>query len=166
MDGGVRGVDELSGDEAPGYLCRQLFGLRDRALHALCALGQNEFRAIGLQNIAALHAHGLRHGEDDTVAFGCRDGRKADAGVAGGGFDDDGAGLQQSLRFRVLDHRLCDPVLDAPGGIEVFQLYEDGSIQGEFLLKIDDLHERGVADDVQCSFIDITHDSISFLFMI
>ncbi len=108
---GVRRVDKLAGDEAVRDLRGQLVGLGDGALHALGALGQHQLRAIGLHQLAALHAHGVRHDDDDTIAACSGHGGKADAGVAGGRLDDDGAGLQQTLFFCVVDHGLGDPVL-------------------------------------------------------
>ena len=38
--------------------------------------------AIGLQNVPALHAHGLRHGEDRAIALACSDGSKADSCIS------------------------------------------------------------------------------------
>ena len=86
--GRVCRVDELTRDKAVRGLLRKLICLRDRAGHTLCALGQNQLRAVGLEHIAALDGHGLGHGEDDAVAAGRRDSRQTDAGVAGGRLDD------------------------------------------------------------------------------
>ena len=61
---------------AADFLCR-LVGLGDGALcqHQLCA--------VGLHDLAALHAHGFGHDDDDAVAPGGSHGGQADAGVAG-----------------------------------------------------------------------------------
>ena len=93
MDGRVSRVDELTRDKASRGLGRQLFCLGDGALHALGSFCQHDLGAVGFQDVPSFHAHGFRHGEDDPVAFGCGDGRQADAGVAGGGFNDDSAFL-------------------------------------------------------------------------
>ncbi|MGC4001167.1 MAG: hypothetical protein QM767_28385 [Anaeromyxobacter sp.] len=69
VDVGVGGVLELlrqpvllriAGDD--------LLRLGDGALHALGALGQDQFRAEGLEHAPAFQRHGLGHGEDDAVA--------------------------------------------------------------------------------------------------
>ena len=82
---------------------------------------------------------------DDAVALGGGYGGEAYAGIAGGRLDDDAAGLELALGLGVLYHGLGDAVLDAAGGIEVFQLYEDGRLEGEVLFQIDDLHQRRIA---------------------
>ena len=137
------------------------FRFGDGAFHALAALGEHQLRAVGLEDIAALDAHGLGHGEDDAVALGGGDGRKADAGIAGGGLNDDGAGLQQALCLRILDHRLGDAVLDTAGGVQVFKLHQKPSLQAQLLLEIRDLHQRCVADETQCAFVNVCHDDSS-----
>ena len=159
MDGGVRRVDELTGDEAAGDLRRQLIRFGDGALHALRAFGQDDLRTVGFQDVAALHAHGLGHREDGPVALGSRDGSEADAGVAGGRLDNDGALFQETLRLGVLDHRLRDTVLDASGRVEVFEFDEKGGLQVQFLFDVGDFDERGVPDELDSSFIDVCHDS-------
>ena len=86
-------VVELSRDEAVLNGCCQLICLGDGPLHALGAVCQNNLCTVSFQDVSALHAHGLRHGEDHAVALGCCDGCQADTGVTGSGLDDDGAGL-------------------------------------------------------------------------
>gem|GEM_PF-4387851 len=159
MDGRVCGIDELAGDEAAGDLRRQLLGLGDGALHALGALGEHQLCAVGLQNVSAFHAHGLGHGQDDAVALRRGDGRQADAGVAGGGLNDDGIGIQQALFLRVLDHRFRDTVLDAAGGIEVFQFDKHRGLQAKRFFQIDGLHQRRIADEPEGSLINLCHNN-------
>ena len=129
MDRRVGRIYKLAGNKAVGDFLRQLICFGDGALHALRAFRQHDLRAVGFQDIAAFHAHGLRHGEDDTVSFGRRDSSQTDAGVTGGGFDDDRARFQLSFRFRVFDHRLGNAVLHAACRVKIFQLHQDRSFQ-------------------------------------
>lgn len=62
---GVGRVDELAGNEAVGESCGQFLRLGNGSLHAQRAVRQHQFRAVGLQQVAAFHAHRFRHGQDD-----------------------------------------------------------------------------------------------------
>lgn len=44
--------------------------LRNGSLHALCPVRQHQFRAVGFQQVAALHAHGFRHRQDESGTRG------------------------------------------------------------------------------------------------
>ena len=90
---GICRVIKLSEDDRAGYGGLELFSLGDGALHALCALCQNQLRAIGLKKRAALHAHGVRKRQDGMIALGRSHRSQSDTGVAAGGLDDGGAGL-------------------------------------------------------------------------
>ena len=140
-------VHELAGDEAVrDFLC-QLFCLCDGAGHALAAVCQNQLCAVGSQKVSALHAHGLRHGDDDPVALGGGHGSQADAGVAAGGLDDDGVGLEYASCLGIFDHCLSDAVFDAAGRVEVFELGENTGVQAFCLLDAGELQKRGIADE-------------------
>ena len=86
-------VDELAGDDAVGDLLRQLFRLGHGTRHALGTRRQHQLRPEGGHQQATFHAHGVGHDDDDPIATNSAHRRQADTGVAGGGFDDDGAGL-------------------------------------------------------------------------
>ena len=58
-------------------------------------------------------------------AHGIADQRKADAGVAGGAFDDDPAWPQLALLHRILDDKQGGAVLDRLARIHEFGLAED-----------------------------------------
>ena len=58
-----------------------------RQLHALCTFCQDKLCAVCLHQLSALYAHGFRHYDNDTVASRRCNRRKADAGVAGGRFN-------------------------------------------------------------------------------
>ena len=155
---GVGRVHKLAGDEAVGDLLGQLIGLGNGALHALGALAEDQFRTVGLHQLAALHAHGVRHDDDDAVATGGGHRGQADAGVAGGGLNDDGAGLQRAAGLCVVDHGLGDPVLHGAGGVEVFQLYQDLGLQFLSLFNMGQLQQRGLADQLVSGCIDLAHN--------
>ena len=159
MNGGVGRVHKLAGDKAVRDLPGKLVRLGDRALHALGALGKHELRAVGLHQLAALHAHGLRHDDDDAVAAGGGYGSQTDARVARGRLNDHGAGLQQTLLLRVVDHRLGDAVLYASGGVEVLQLAQNPGLQTFGLFNVHQLQQRGLADQLVGRCIDLTHGS-------
>ena len=146
MDGRVGRVHKLSGDKAVGNFLGQLICFGDSAFHAFRAFRQHNFRAVTLQDVAAFHAHGLRHGQDDAIAFGGSNGRQADARVSGSRLDNNGTFFQQSLCFRILNHRLGDTVLHAACRIEVFQLDQNRCFQSQFLFNVDNFHQRCVAD--------------------
>ena len=160
---GVGGVDELPGYEAVGDLLGQLVGLGDGTLHALGTLGEHQLCAVGLHQLAALHGHGLRHDDDDAVATGGGHGSEADAGVAGGGLDDDAAGLQQTLGLGVVDHGLGDTILHAAGGVEVLQLGDDLRLQVVGFFDMGQLQQGGVADQLVRGSVNVGHGDFSFI---
>ena len=87
--GGIGGFGKLPGDKAVRPGGSQLIRLFNGALHPLGALGKNKLRAVGPQQVAAFHAHCIRHGQDDFVASRGGDRRESDAGVPARRFDDD-----------------------------------------------------------------------------
>ena len=154
---GVRGVHELAGDKAVrNFLC-QLGCLRDRALHALCALGEHQLRTVGLHQLAALDGHGLRHDDNNAVSARGSDGGKTDARVAGGRLNDDRALFQKALLLCVVDHRLGDAVFDRARGVEVFELGENGGLEAIGLFQMCELQQRGVANELIGGSIDVRH---------
>ena len=146
MDFRVGRVDELAGNEAVGESCGQFLRLGNGSLHAQRAVRQHQFRAVGLQQVAAFHAHRFRHGQDDPVPAGGGHRRQADARVPAGGFNDDGIRLQLSGGFRGVNHGPGDAVLHAAGGVEVFQLGQDSGVQAVFAFVIGQLQQRRAAD--------------------
>ena len=60
----------------------------------------------------------------EFVAFGSRDGRQADAGVAARRLDDGIALVQQAAALRVLNHGVGDAVFDALVRVEIFELHD------------------------------------------
>ena len=154
-------IHELPRKEAARDLLCQLLRAGDGALHALRAFRQNQLRAVGLHELAALDGHAVRHDDDNAVAPCRRDGGKADAGIAGGRLNDDGTLLQKALLLRVVDHGLCDAVLDRTGGIEILQLGKDLDLQAEFLFNMCKLQKRRSADKLICGRINFRHNNFS-----
>ena len=157
MRGRIRRIDKLAGDEAVFDLFCQLICLGDRAGHALCAVGEHQLSAVGLEHITALNAHCLGHGQDDAVAFGCRDSRKADAGVAAGRLDDGRARLERATFLGLCDHCIGDAVLDRTCRIKILKFGQDARIRAGFCCKFVCRVQRGVADQLGKAVLDICH---------
>ena len=155
---GVRGVDELAGDEASRRLRGDLFSLGDGTLHALCAVGENELCAVGLHQLAALDAHGLGHDDDDAIAACGGHGCKADTGIAGGRLDDDGVGLQLAACLSVIKNGLGDTILDGACGVEVFELGEELSLELFSLFDVGQFEKRGLADQLVRRSVNLAHN--------
>jgi hypothetical protein len=68
-----------------------------------------------------LLAHLVGHHDQKAIAFLRGDQGEAEAGVAGGGFDEEPAGRNLPLPLRGLDHGERDAVLDRSAGVVVFQ---------------------------------------------
>ena len=90
----------------------QLLGACDRALHPLRAVRQDDLRPIGLEEVAALHAHRLRHRENRAVAARRRHRGDTDARVAARRLDQRRPRRNLAVLFRLLDHRDRNAILD------------------------------------------------------
>ena len=152
VHGRIRRVGELRGNERVRNLRRQPLGLLDGALHALGAFGEHQFRPKGAHEVAPLHGHGLGHDDDDAVAPHGGDGRKADAGVAGGGLDRlvvEDPGLHGGV-----DHRLGGAVLHRAGGVERLHLPDERGGQLVGALVVGQLHQRRMPDQLGDVLVD------------
>ena len=124
---GVGRIVELLRDKAIGCLGENFLRLGDCALHAFGAGGQDELCSEGAQQDAALRAHGLRHHDDQPVAFHRRDECQSDPGVAARGLDQHGlAGMDLARFFGFGDHADADAVFDAGARIEALEFRDDG----------------------------------------
>ena len=134
--------------------------LRDALRHVLVILrmalghvraGQHHFRAHRLQVEDLLAAHLVRHHEDQPVALGLRHQRQADAGVAGGAFDQGVAGFDLAGFLRRFDHRQADAILDRAAGVGAFQF----QIQlAGASIEVAELDHRRVADQFEDAVVD------------
>ena len=159
VDGRVRGVHKLTGDDTVGGLLLQLLGLGDGALHALGAVGEHELRTVRLHQLAALDGHGLGHGDDHLVAAGGRHGGDTDAGVAARGLDDGVVAAAHELAglLGLVNHVLGDAVLNGAGGVEVLELDEHAGLEVLVGLKVGELQKRGVADKLIDGRVNLAH---------
>ena len=144
MYGRICRIDELSRDKAIRNLFCQFIGLCDRTLHALGSLGKYDLGTICFENIPALHAHGLGHGQDYTISLCGRDGCQTYTGITRCWFDDDRSFFEDTLLLGVLDHCLGDTVLYTACGIEVLELDQDRSLKSELFLNICNLNQRSI----------------------
>ena len=149
----IGGVFKLSCDDAAGNGLMQFFRLGHSTRHARRSRRQDNLRAVGGDQSPALYAHGVRHGENHTVAL-CRScGSQTDTGVAGGRFDDGAAGSQTALRLRPGDHVGSHPVLGAARGIHALQLGQQHGLQVVVPLVIAQLQQGRAADQLSDAVI-------------
>src|SRR5438045_11383 len=85
----------------------------------------HEFRAAEPQHVLLLLALRLRDDDQRAIAARVADDREADAGVAGGAFDDQAAGLEEPALLRVEDDVQPGAVLHRAAGIQELGLAED-----------------------------------------
>lgn len=90
---------------------------------------------------------------------------QADAGVAGGRLNDGGILVQLAGSFGIVQHCLCNAVLDGTGGIEVFQLSQQLGFQAFGGFNVGELQQRGMADQLVCGGINLTHNSEPSLYV-
>ena len=112
----VGGVGELVGEE-PAVFLGQFFG---NAHHADAALGggcEDDFAAEAADEFAPLDGESFGHDRNEGIAFGGAHHGERDAGVAGGGFDDGLAGLQQAAFFGVVDDGVGEAVFHRAAGV-------------------------------------------------
>ena len=161
----VSDVRELARDETVRSLLRELLSLRDGALHALRALGEDKLRAVRFEKRPALNAHCLRHREYDAIASRSGDRRETDAGIAAGRLDNDGSGLQKTLRLGVIDHRARDTVLDASRRIKILELCENGRAELLFGDEMVQLEQGCMTYEISNSFVNFHfYDSLCALY--
>ena len=146
--GRVCRVDELTRDKAVRGLLRKLICLRDRAGHTLCALGQNQLRAVSLEHIAALDGHGLGHGEDDAVAAAAATAARPMPVLPEVGSMMVAPRLECAGSLSLVNHGVCDTVLDRAGRIEVFEFCKDGGVGADLLCEFFSRVQRSVADQI------------------
>ncbi|CAB4833891.1 unannotated protein [freshwater metagenome] len=115
MDRRVGRVLELLRHEVLRVAGSKLGGPRNGAAHTLGAWGENQIRAVGTQQHAALLRHRLGHREHDLDAS-CGSGHcQRDTGVTRGRLDDDRIGADLSGCGCGVEHGHADAVLHAAG---------------------------------------------------
>jgi hypothetical protein len=71
---------------------------------------------------------------------------QAEAGIAGGGFDDGAAGAQAAIPLGGVDHGQANAVLDGAAGVLGFKLEEQRARAG---IEAADPHQRGIANQFE-----------------
>ena len=88
---------------------------------------------------------------------GAAEADKANAGIAGGRLNNHGTGLQQTLLLGIINHGLGNAILYAAGRVEVFQLSQNLCFQVFGLLNVNQLQQRGLANQLVGRCINFTH---------
>ena len=116
---------ELRRNEGVRDLLLQLLRTRNRPLHALRPLCQDDLGTVRLKQVATFHAHRLRHRENRTIAA-CRGDRGDTAArISTCRFDQRRARCDLPLALRLLDHRNCNAILHRARRIEIFQFHHN-----------------------------------------
>ena len=145
---GIGEVLELLRHHGIGRGAHQFLRGGDRALHALRCRRQDDFGAEERQHLAPLDRHRFRHHQLQPVAAGSGDEGQRDPGIARSRLDQHGVGIDQARLFHRDDHRRADAVLHAGGGIEIFQLGQDGRVHALRLRQFAQTDDRRIADCV------------------
>src|SRR5690606_9882365 len=116
-------VPELVDEVRAGGLARDALGhvlVVVRVALGHVRAGEHDLRAHRLEVEDLFPAHLVRDHQDQLVALLLRHQGKADAGVAGGAFDQGVAGPDVTALLRGLDHAQADAVLDRAAGVLAF----------------------------------------------
>ena len=101
------------------------------------------FGAHGLEVQHFFRGHLVGHHQYHAIALGPAHQRQAQAGIAGGGFDNGAAGAQATVAFGGVDHGQADAVLDRAAGVLGFKFEKQRAGAG---IETADPHQRRVAD--------------------
>ena len=123
VDGGIGGIHKLPQNHGSRNAIAQGFCLCNGAFHAFGGRGEFELCTVCFQQIAALDAHALRHGEDGAIAFCHAHPSESYAGVAAGGFNDGGARLQYAFLLGIFYHGKRYAVFHTAARIECFHFH-------------------------------------------
>ena len=124
----------------------KLIGPADRALHALGVRSASHLGAQGTHDDYFFFGKTLGDEQHNFVTALHTDQGQADAGVAGGGFDDRASGLELPFRFSAQNDSAGGAIFHAAAGVQVFQLGKDvrGTVRDELL----QLQDGSVADQL------------------
>ena len=123
----------------------QLFGRRDRSLHALGGRRQNDFGAKKRQHLATFDRHRFRHHQLQPVSARRGDKSQGDTGIARSRFDQHGVRVDHAGFLHRHHHCRPNTVLNAGGRTEIFQLREDDSVGAMRGGQIPQPNYRGIA---------------------
>ena len=147
MGAGVVGIGKLV-EHAALALALHFFSQIARVFHAARARGEDEFRAISLHGLRALHGKVFRHDEHHAVAHDGRRHGQCNTGVAAGGFNQRVAGAHLAARLRALNHGQCRAVFHRTGRVVAFQLAENDVAPLPAAGHARQAHQRRAANDV------------------
>ena len=162
MHGSIGRVLKLLWNDGVVGAGQYLLGLGYRALHALGARGEHQRGAIGLDELAALLAHGVGHDDDGLVALGSGHHGQTHTRVAAGGLDDGAARLERATALGVLDHGQGNAVFHAAAGVEVLKFHENACFQVLFTFDCRQFKQWSVADEAGDVLINFTHNDVFF----
>ena len=158
MGFGICRIVKLCRNKAVGNFLCQLFCLFNCPAHAPVPFCQHNLRAICFELIPPFLCHGFRHNQNGMIASGCGNGSQTDAGVAGGGFNDCGARLDDAPLLRILNHCFRNAVLDASRRIHHFHFHQDSGLQSQCPLNISNLNQWGMSNQANGALINVCHD--------
>ena len=142
----VCGIGELRRNERVGNFCGKFFSFGNGAPHAVFAVSQNDFRAVSFEQLATFDAHCVGHGENRTITASRRETCQTDTRVAACRFDNHAVGLEFAVAFRMFNHCFGDAIFNGAGGVEVFELDEQPSVEFDGRRKIFRVKQRRVAN--------------------
>ena len=148
VDGGVRLVRKLRGEDGAVRRGHDLLRFVDGAAHSQRGFGQNKLRPESAQQRAPLFGHGGGHRENDFVPAGGSDPGEPDSRVAGGSLDDRPSLGELARGDCGVDDGDRDAVLHRIRRIVEFELREDGRVGavGESV----DADEGRAANEFRC----------------
>ena len=156
VDLGVGGVFELLQQHILARLgFEDLVGLGNGALHAQRAFGQHQVGAKRLEQLAALQAHGGRHGQGDGIATGRSHERQGNARVTAGRLDDLLALGQHAAFLGIPDEIGADPALDAEARVAALDLGQHAALGNTV-----ETNQRGVAYGLAVVLKNFAHGAI------
>ena len=124
---------------------------------ATCTGGQHQFSAKSCHQQASFHAHGVRHNNHTFISPGSCHTAKTDTGISGGWLNNDTAGLQNSLFFRIQNHGQRHTILGRTGRITALQLCQKSCFQSVMGFNMGQLQQRGTPDQLGCRCINMRH---------
>ncbi len=125
MSGRISLIDKLTENDSTINGIFKFVGFCDSPLHTFGTLCENDFGTIGFEKFSSFNAHRFGHGHNCPVTSGGSDGSNADTGIAAGRFNNSSTGFEKTFLFGIINHSFCDSVLNASGGIEIFEFGEN-----------------------------------------
>ena len=155
MDLGIGGIAELARLKPSGIGLKQLIRRHNGALHALATRRQDQLGPKSFQQFPSFDAHGLRHGQDQSITPRGRNHRQGDTGIAAGGLDKSVSRLDFARALGVIHHGCANTVFHARHGVEAFQFRDDLARQQS--VDAAQVQQGCLPDQVGDVFVDAAH---------